>query len=92
MFYPPRCAHIILIQKTVTHLVVDNKNLKIKRYSEHNLGDTHKYVWLASPDQPNFCSKVRVGWLASMKTKKKLKSSFISISHLLVIEVGIVLT
>ena len=56
------------------------------------LGDAHKYVWLASPDRPDFSSKVRVGQSASIKSEKKLKGSFISISHLLVIETGIVLT
>ena len=53
------------------------------------LGGAHKYVWLASPDRPNFCSEHRVGWSASIKIEKKLKSRFISIGHLLVIEIGI---
>ena len=57
-----------------------------------SLGDAHKCVGLASPDRPNFCSKVRVGWSASIKTEKKLKARFISISHLLIIKIGICLT
>ena len=44
------------------------------------------------PDRSDFCSKVRIGWSASIKTKKKLKGRFISISHLLVIEISIFLT
>ena len=51
-----------------------------------------KYVWLASPDGPDFCSKVRVRWSASVKTEKKLKGRFISVIHLQVIEIGIFLT
>ena len=34
------------------------------------LGDAHKYVWLTSPNRPDFCSKVGVGGLASIKTEK----------------------
>ena len=52
----------------------------------------HKYVWLASPDRPDFCSKVRAGWSAPIKTKNKLKGRFIYINHLLVIEISIFLT
>ena len=52
----------------------------------------HKYVWLTSPDRPDFCSKVRAGWSAPIKTKNKLKGRFISINHLLVIEISIFLT
>ena len=48
-----------------------------------------KYVRLASPDGPDFCSKVRVRWSASVKTEKKLKGRFISVIHLQVIEIGI---
>ena len=55
-------------------------------------GGAHKYVWLASRDQSNFCSKVRVRWSAPIKTEKKLKGRFISIRHLLVIETCIFLT
>ena len=46
-----------------------------------------------SPDRPNFCSnKVRIGWSALLKTEKKLKGRFISISHLSVNKTGIFLT
>ena len=55
------------------------------------LGDAHKYVWPASPYRPDFCSKVRVGWSASIKTEKKLTGRFISISHFLIIEISIFL-
>ena len=55
-------------------------------------GDAHKYVWLASRNQSNFCFKVRVRWSAPIKTEKKLKGRFISIRHLLVIETCIFLT
>ena len=65
-----------------------NKN----NYFKPSLGDAHKHVWLASPDGHNFCSRVRVGWLASIKTQKKLKGWCISISHLLVLKIGIFLT
>ena len=65
-----------------------NKN----NYFKPSLDDTHKYVWLVSPDWPDFCSKVRVGWLATIKTEKKLKGRFISTSHLLILEIGIFLT
>ena len=44
------------------------------------LGDAHKYVWLASPDRPDFFSKVRVGWSASIKSEKKLKAFFSSVT------------
>ena len=43
------------------------------KYFKPSLGDAHKHVWLASPDGHNFYSRVRVGWLASIKTQKKLK-------------------
>lgn len=33
-------------------------------------GDTQKYAWLASPDQPDFCPKVWVGGSVSIKTEK----------------------
>ena len=53
------------------------------------LGDAYKYVWLASPERPDFSVKVRFGWLAPLKTEKKLKSRFISISPFMVIEIGV---
>ena len=34
------------------------------------LGDAHKYVWLASPDRPDFCSEARVGESVPIKTGK----------------------
>ena len=40
-----------------------NKN----NYFKTSLGDAHKHVWLATPGGH---SKVRVGWLASIKTQK----------------------
>ena len=43
------------------------------KYFKPSLGDAQKHVWLASPDGHDFCSRVRVGWLASIKTQKKLK-------------------
>ena len=43
-------------------------------------GDAHKYVWLASPDPPDFCSKVKVGWSASIKTEQKLADLFPSLA------------
>ena len=36
--------------------------------SHSKSGDADKHVLLASPDQPDFCSKIRVRWSASMKT------------------------
>ena len=44
-----------------------NKN----NYFKPSLGDAHKHVWLASSDGHDFCSKVRVGWLASIKNSKE---------------------
>ena len=44
-----------------------NKN----NYFKPSLGDAHKHVWLASPDGHDFCSKVRVTWLASHKNSKE---------------------
>ena len=44
------------------------------------LCDPHKYVWLASPDRPDFCSKAIVRWSVSIKIEKKLKGRYISIA------------
>ena len=33
-------------------------------------GNTHKYVWLELPDQPDFFSKIQVEGSASIKTEK----------------------
>ena len=62
------------------------------KYFKPSLGDAHKHVWLALPDGHNFCSRVRVRCLASIKPQKKLKGWHISFSHPLVLKIGIFLT
>ena len=51
-----------------------------------------RFVNMSSHDRPDFFSKVRFGWSAPIKSEKKLKGRFISINHLLVIEIRIFVT
>ena len=70
MFFTVLTFKYVLREEGAKVVIRWNPHLVWAEALRHSYGNTHKHVWLASPNQPDFCSKVRVGGSASIKTEK----------------------